>query len=340
MRGCLDGKVAVVTGSGMGAVKGIAVGLAREGAKVVTNNRKPGSVGFTSWSDKEATESLLTDEDKKLIESLGGDARTTADQIIAEGGEAIPFFGDPGDFDTAGAMIQAALDEWGRVDILVNGAAGSGFGPFSKMSPENWLLQTHAKLTGTFNTMHHALPVMSRQKFGRILNASSDAWVGKPMLAAYSAANAGVVGLTKAVAQEVWGTGITCNAFCPRSISRNHVNWRASMRPVLARGGPEIEALKKRLEIEEKEQQEPEKLGPFLAYLATEEAAYISGAVFTVTAAGRVSLYSETSHTADIVKEDAPWTVEELATAVPERLMAGYTFIGDVEAAGERGATG
>jgi predicted metal-dependent phosphotriesterase family hydrolase len=62
----LEGKVAVVTGSGMGAAKGIAVGLAREGAKVVTNNRKPGSVGLSAWTDKEATESLLTDEDKRL----------------------------------------------------------------------------------------------------------------------------------------------------------------------------------------------------------------------------------------------------------------------------------
>ncbi|ABW12679.1 short-chain dehydrogenase/reductase SDR [Parafrankia sp. EAN1pec] len=319
----LEGKVAVVTGSGMGAAKGIAVGLAREGARVVTNNRKPGSVGLSSWSNKETTESLLNEEDKKVIASLSGDAQTTADQIIAEGGEAIPFFGDPGHFDTAGQLIQTAVDQWGRIDILVNGASGSGFGPFLKITQEDWHLQTHAKLTGTFNTMHHALPIMNQQRSGRILNAASDAWVGLPMLSAYSAANAGVVGLTRAVAQEVSGSNITCNVFCPRSISRNHVNWRASMRGKLAGGGPEIAALRERLAKEEKDHQAPENLGPFLAYLATEEAGNINGTVFTVTAGGRIALYSGFTQVAEIQKNDAPWTVEELIVAVPERLLAG-----------------
>jgi 3-oxoacyl-[acyl-carrier protein] reductase len=323
MTGALAGKVAVVTGSGMGAAKGIAVGLAREGAKVVTNNRKPGSVGLTSWANKDDTEDLLTDEDRALIESLSGDARTTADQIIAEGGEAVPFFGDPGAVDVAGNLIQTALDTWGRVDVLVNGASGSGFGPFMKVTPDDWYLQTHAKLTGTFNTMHHALPVMRRQGFGRVLNAASDAWVGLPMLAAYSAANAGVVSLTRAVAQEVQGSGITCNTFCPRSISRNHVNWRASMRRQLAKGGPEMAALRKRLEAEDRDHQAPENLGPFLAYLATDEAAYINGEVFSVTTAGRVGLYGGFTIVAEIKKNDAPWTLDELATAVPERLLKG-----------------
>lgn len=313
--------MAVVTGSGMGAAKGIAVGLAREGARVVTNNRKPGSVGVSAWRNKEETESLLTEEDEQLIASLGRDARTTADQIIEEGGDAIPFFGDPGDFETAGEVIQAAVDEWGRLDILVNGAAGSGFGPFLKLTSEDWHYQTHAKLTGTFNTMHHALPIMKRQGFGRVMNAASDAWVGMPMLSAYSAANAGVVALTKAVAQEVAGSGITCNAFCPRSLSRNHVNWRASMRPRLAQGGPEVDALRRRLEEEDEDHQAPENLGPFFAYLATEEAAYINGAVFSATAGGRVGVYGDIARTAEIVKRDALWTVAELMVAVPEQLL-------------------
>ncbi|WP_307873538.1 MULTISPECIES: SDR family oxidoreductase [unclassified Frankia] len=312
-----------MTGSGMGAAKGIAVGLAREGARVVTNNRKPGSVGLSSWANSDDTESLLTDEDRRLIESLSGDARTTADQIVAEGGEAVPFFGDPGDVEVAGALVQTAVDTWGTVDILVNGAAGSGFGPFLKLTPEDWSLQTHAKLTGTYNTMHHALPLMRRQGFGRVLNASSDAWVGLPMLAAYSAANAGVVGLTRAVAQEVRGSGITCNVFCPRSISRNHVNWRASMRRQLAKGGPEMEALRRRLEIEDRDHQDPEKLGPFLAYLASDAAAEINGEVFSVTAGGRIALYDGFTIVSEIEKREAPWTVDELETIVPEVLLKG-----------------
>ncbi|ADP82074.1 short-chain dehydrogenase/reductase SDR [Pseudofrankia inefficax] len=323
MAGRLAGKVAVVTGSGMGAAKGIAVGLAREGARVVTNNRKPGSVGLSAWANSDDTESLLTDDDRRLIESLSGDARTTADQIVAEGGEAVPFFGDPGDVEVAGALVQTAVETWGRVDILVNGAAGSGFGPFLKLTPEDWFLQTHAKLTGTYNTMHHALPLMRRQGFGRVLNASSDAWVGLPMLAAYSAANAGVVGLTRAVAQEVRGSGITCNVFCPRSISRNHVNWRASMRRQLAKGGPEMEALRHRLEREDRDHQAPENLGPFLAYLASDAAAGINGEVFSVTAGGRVAQYDGFTIVSEIEKREAPWTVDELETIVPELLLKG-----------------
>ncbi|WP_232425420.1 SDR family NAD(P)-dependent oxidoreductase [Pseudofrankia inefficax] len=270
-----------------------------EGARVVTNNRKPGSVGLSSWANSDDTESLLTDDDRRLIESLSGDARTTADQIVAEGGEAVPFFGDPGDVNVAGALVQTAVEAWGRVDIP----------------------QTHAKLTGTYNTMHHALPLMRRQGFGRVLNASSDAWVGLPMLAAYSAANAGVVGLTRAVAQEVRGSGITCNVFCPRSISRNHVNWRASMRRQLAKGGPEMEALRHRLEREDRDHQAPENLGPFLAYLASDAAAGINGEVFSVTAGGRVAQYDGFTIVSEIEKREAPWTVDELETIVPEVLL-------------------
>ncbi|WP_232425062.1 SDR family NAD(P)-dependent oxidoreductase [Pseudofrankia inefficax] len=290
---------------------------------MVTNNRKPGSVGLSAWANSDDTESLLTDDDRRLIESLSGDARTTADQIVAEGGEAVPFFGDPGDVEVAGALVQTAVETWGRVDILVNGAAGSGFGPFLKLTPEDWFLQTHAKLTGTYNTMHHALPLMRRQGFGRVLNASSDAWVGLPMLAAYSAANAGVVGLTRAVAQEVRGSGITCNVFCPRSISRNHVNWRASMRRQLAKGGPEMEALRHRLEREDRDHQAPENLGPFLAYLASDAAAGINGEVFSVTAGGRVAQYDGFTIVSEIEKREAPWTVDELETIVPELLLKG-----------------
>lgn len=324
----LEGKVAVVTGSGMGAAKGIAVGLAREGAKVVTNNRKPGSVGMSSWLDQEQTESLLTEEDKQLIASLGCDAQTTADQIVQEGGEAIPFFGDPGDFDTAGELVQAAMDEWGRIDILVNGAAGAGFGPFMKLSKEDWHYQTHAKLNGTFHMMHHSLPIMTRQKFGRVLNAASDAWVGLPMLAAYSAACAAVVGLTKAVAREVWGTGVTCNVFCPLAISRNHVNWRASMRQTMAKMDPtQREALQQQIDEMGKQHQAPEKLAPFLAYLSTEEASHVSGSVFTVSSAGGIRLYSEFSEEEKIEKAGDAWTVDELMTAVPERLLKDYVSI-------------
>lgn len=114
----LEGKVAVVTGSGQGIGRGIAIVLAREGAKVITNNRKPSA-------QKEALDTSILDEEAKAKHAaMSGDAERTANEIIAMGGEAIPFYGSVADFETAGKMIQTAVDAWGRVDILVNNAAG------------------------------------------------------------------------------------------------------------------------------------------------------------------------------------------------------------------------
>jgi 3-oxoacyl-[acyl-carrier protein] reductase len=120
------------------------------------------------------------------------------------------------DYTTAGKLIQTAVDAFGRVDILVNNAAGLGFGMLATTTEADWDNQTVPKLKGTFNCMSHAIPFMMEQKSGRVLNVASDA--------AYSAANAGIVDLTKAAAKELWPFGVTCNAFCPQAASRGHVN--------------------------------------------------------------------------------------------------------------------
>lgn len=320
----LAGKVAVVTGSGQGVAKGIAIGLARAGAKVITNNRTPGSGNLSTWMTKDEVEPLLTEQDRADIVSLLGDARTTADQIIAEGGEAVPFFGDVSDHDTAARLVATATDLWGRIDILVNSAAGMGHGPFVDLTAEDWHYQTHAKLTGAFNTIHHALPVMLRQGSGRVFNISSGAWVGVPSLAAYSAANAGLVAMTRALGTELWGTGITCNAFCPSANSRSHINWRAKMRQQLAGAGPEMDGVRAMIEHVEREHGSAEDLAPLFVYLASEAGANVSAAVFDVTAGGRISRYGETTKVAEINKAAGAWTLDELTAAVPEQLLTGY----------------
>ncbi len=324
MSRALQGKVAIVTGSGQGVAKGIAVGLGRAGAKVVTNDLKPNSGDLSDWVDRDEIEALLNDDDRREILALCGDAETTADAIVEEGGEAIPFYGDISDFDTVGRMVDAAMEQWGRVDILVNSAAGLGFGPFMELSREGWMHQTNAKLNGTFNTMHHALPIMQAQGYGRIFNASSGAWIGVPSLAAYSAANAGVIGLTKAVAGEIWGTGVTCNAYCPSAMSRSHINFRAKMRKLLEYAGPEAEETRKKLEHVEQEHQSAENLAPFFVYLSTEEAGHISGSVFDVAAGGRISIYADHSMSAQISKSDSPWTLEELSAEFNKTILKDY----------------
>ncbi|OMC71451.1 hypothetical protein BK126_05015 [Paenibacillus sp. FSL H7-0326] len=145
MRKSLEGKVAIVTGSGQGIGKGIALVLARECARVITNNRKPNA-------QKEAVDLSILDETAR--------AKHAANEINASSGEAIPFYGNVADYETAGKLIQTAIDQWGRIDILVNNAVGLGAGTLNDTSEADWDYQTIPKLKGSYNTMKHSIPHM------------------------------------------------------------------------------------------------------------------------------------------------------------------------------------
>ena len=173
--GKLDGKVAIVTGSGQGIGRGIAMGLAKEGAKVITNNRKKGTFSVAAY-DKAS----MPEEDWNEMMALAGDAEATAELIKAAGGEAIPVYGDVSKMEDAQKMVDVALENWGRIDIIVNNAAGMGSGSIVNLDSANWEKLTKTKMEGAFNLMHCAVPHMIEQGFGRILNGSSDAWVGLP----------------------------------------------------------------------------------------------------------------------------------------------------------------
>lgn len=213
--GCLDGKVAVVTGSGQGVGQGIAEYFAAEGAAVVTNNRHP-----LVPEERPADE---PEEEFERYRALRGDAEATASAIRAKGGQAVACFGDVADPEDAKRLVDCAIHEFGRIDILVNNAADLGQGTIEETCEESWQRQTRAKLDGAFHTMHYAVPYMKRQGGGCILNCSSNAWLGFSGLVAYSAANAGVVGLTWAASKELFDFGITVNAYCPQADSPGHV---------------------------------------------------------------------------------------------------------------------
>ena len=316
----LEGMVAIVTGSGQGVGRGIAIVLAREGAKVITNNRKPGSESCLQYKKEE----MHPEEYEKML-SLRGDAESTAELIRNEGGDATPFYGDVSDFETAKRMIQFALDTYGRLDILVNNAAGLGQGVIQDTSEADWDRMTLSKLKGTFNTMHHAVPVMIKQGFGRILNCASDAWTGTANLCAYSAANAGVVGLTKATAQELVSHNITVNAYCPQANSPGHiVEFNKTIRSLEKTLGKEAVANPEKMREVEADHGDPVNAAPFLAYLCTKEAGYISGSVFTVRASGKIDIYTEPVRIHQIQKKDTPWTIDELIEAVPRDLLFDY----------------
>lgn len=324
MTTALEGKVAVVTGSGQGVGRGIAIALAREGAKVVTNDLAPKAVpkaAFRPLALKGAAPTL-NEAETTAIAALAGDADSTAAEIVAEGGEAVACYADVSNYETAGHLITTAIEEFGRIDILVNNAAGTGFGPFLNTRPDDWAYILSTKLTGTYNCMHHAVPHMIEQGYGRIINASSDAWTGFASLGAYGAANAGVVALSKSTAKELSRSGITVNVYCPQAASPAHVTFAATFRTLLEKSGGKMQYNEK-LMRESEEAHGPAENLTFLAYLATDEAASITGTVCTVTGNGRVSLYSDPAHVSHITKPGAPWTIDELRKQVPD-LLTGY----------------
>jgi len=316
MSGILSGKVAIITGSGQGIGRDIALCMAQEGARVVTNNRKPGS----SLNAFEKTDIPFTEEERAALEQVSGDAQTTADAIVRQGGEAVPFFGDVGDFTTAGRMIDAALEAFGRIDIVVNNASSNWVGNIMDMDEELWDVSVVSKLKGAFNLMHHALPHMKSQGYGRILNSSSDAFQGLQGYAAYGAANAGLVALTRAAAGDLRDTGITVNAYTPLAKTRAWYNAAASYRlqgvPAAAIEAGAPAAMKRTAEG----------MVPFLAYLGSDRASDISGHLFKLAADGEIGLWNTPEVVRSITTSEPAWSMEELSTRVPGELLAGVSL--------------
>jgi NAD(P)-dependent dehydrogenase (short-subunit alcohol dehydrogenase family) len=293
--GVLQGKVAVVTGSGQGLGRGIAIGLAKEGAKVITNNRKPGTEG--------------------------GDAETTAKEIQQMGGEAFPVFCDISVFSNCEKLIKTAVEKFGSIDILVNNAGVDRAKMVWNMTEEDWDFLLDVILKGAFSCTRFATGYMREKKWGRIINVTSVAFTGTVGHVNYGASKAGLVGLTRSTALEVGRYGITCNAIAP--VARTRMT-----------ASPEVEAgLRKRVEqgLMSKAAFEeylamggPEHVAPFVAYLASDAAANINGRVFGVSR-GKISLYSEPEEVRFIYKKEGSeiWTQEELVNLIPRTIAQG-----------------
>jgi 3-oxoacyl-[acyl-carrier protein] reductase len=183
------------------------------------------------------------------------------------------------------------------------------------MDSETWDIQISSKLSAAFYLLHSAMPIMREQGFGRILNSASDAFLGLTGYAAYGAGNAGVVALTKAAAKDLEGTGITVNAYTPIARTRSWFNARTAYR---LKGVPPsvIEA-----NAPEAMRKTAEGMVPFLAYLASEKAAEISGHLFKLAADGTVGVWSESEVVKEIKQAQGFWTVDELEKRIPVELL-------------------
>ncbi len=324
----LEGKVAIVTGSGQGVGRALAMKYAAEGAMVVTNNRKPGQSETKQLTPEEIA--TLSPEDLKKVQEryamLAGDAATTANAIVANGGKAAPFFADIGNFDAAKDLVEFAVKTYGKIDIIANVAGAFGFGSIAEMSEETWNRVNTVKPKGYFNVIRHAAPYLMEQKWGRIINCTSRAFLGDWILhPEYCAANAGVVGLTRAVAIELYPYNITCNAFSPFAATRASIDLEAanlvkSDRKKAMAGLPNFTY---------EQTPPPEAIAPFLTYLCTDAAAKISGSIFSL-AGNSIALYSEPVEKATVNKFSPEfWTQEEMEMTLPRTLFAGYKSLAE-----------
>ena len=287
MLGNLEGKVAIVTGAAHGLGRIEALALASQGARVVVNDL--GTRGDGRGRDESA-------------------ARAVVEEILKQGGEAVPHFGDVADWNDAQGLIKTALDTWGELHILVNNAGFLRDSTIFNMTEEDFDAVIRVHLKGHFCTMRFATAYWRDKAkasggtvYGRLINTSSEAFifgsVGQPN---YAAAKAGIVAMTMSAAQALLKYGVTANAVMPRA--RTRMNEEGPLAAMFKKPADGFDVFA------------PENVAPLVGYLASPEAQRISGHVLIiwnkdVTVLGRPSTNTKFS-------SPERWTVASLHQAL------------------------
>jgi 3-oxoacyl-[acyl-carrier protein] reductase len=239
----LEGKVAIVTGASLGIGSACALDLAKNGANVAINYRKHDA-----------------------------EANAICEQINSMGRRGLAVKADVSSFQDAQSMVDTIVKEFGRIDILINNAGVNRDAVIWKMTEQQWDEALDINLKGYFNYIHAVAPLFKEQKGGKIVNVTSINGIrGKFGQANYSAAKAGIIGLTKTVARELARSNVNCNAVAPGLIETD-----------MMKQAPEDVKQKALAEIVLGRMGAPEEVASVVTFLCTEKARHITGEVIKV----------------------------------------------------------
>jgi NAD(P)-dependent dehydrogenase (short-subunit alcohol dehydrogenase family) len=285
-----EGRVVIVTGAGRGIGRGHALEFARQGAKVVVND-------LGAEADGQGSSEGPAGEVVESIRAMGGEATANGDDVA--------------DWEGSGRLVKAALDSWGRLDVVVNNAGFLRDRMFASGSVEEWDAVIRVHLRGHFCTSRHAAGYWREQsKAGnpvdaRIINTSSGAGLqGSVGQATYSAAKAGIAALTLVQAAEIGRYGVTANAIAPAARTRmTEAIFAETMQK------PEDGSF---------DEMAPENVAPLVVWLGSPESKHVTGRMFEVEA-GRISV-ADGWRTGPKVDKGARWEPDEVGAAVQDLL--------------------
>ena len=291
----LKDKVGIVTGSGRGIGRGVAMLMAAEGAKMVVNDLG-GAV------DGSGNSSSPADDVVNEIKAAGGDAVANYDSVSTmEGGENI---------------VKTAIDNFGKLDIVVTPAGILRDRMVFNMTEQEWDDVIAVHLKGTFTVTKFACILFRQQRSGNIITFSSTSGLyGNSGQANYGAAKDGIAGYTRAIARDMGRYGVRVNSISPGANSRMTATVPQSARDIRASSGISGAARQQpKLEL----RREPEDIAPFVTWLASDKADGVNGQVFHVTG-GEVSLMNN-PEVARTITTQGRWSVDEIGAMFPGTL--------------------